>query len=112
MCAIVACTNSTDYKTCGTQYPVGTRLLNQFQFISISITGTFTADNINVMPTSVSMGLVPLQPAEFFFAPGTPYLNNGTRYQDITMESLATKNNLLSFGIYARDFAQDNSTLY
>lgn len=109
MCAIIACTNGSDYKTCGSQYPVGTKILNQFDLTSISIRGTFTSDNINVMPTSLSMGLLPLQPAEFNFTAGESYQKNRARFQDISIQSMTRKNNLLAFGIYARDFAQDNS---
>lgn len=70
VCAVVACTDDTDTKTCGRTFAAGTTVQRRYIFTGLVISGTFasTLDQKNlVMPSTLTTGLLPINSDEFTY---------------------------------------------
>jgi pantetheine hydrolase len=104
-CAIVACLNETDAMTCGRKFESSEKLVPSVLFHSIKIKASINEDDSDnghlVMPTSLDFSINPLPTGEFEFT-----VEDG-EVQKYSVESSSELNEILTFGIYGRNFNRD-----
>lgn len=108
-CAIVSCSGS-DPQTCGKKIENSENLVPSIQFHSIKIIATIDSDddpqNYLVMPTSLDFSIHPLDTEKFKFT--TEEIDDDETIQTFVVESLSELNNIMTFGIYGRNFNNDS----
>jgi len=108
-CGLIACL-STDTSTCGKRFLGNTPtireryLVNKAKFVTIYNNDIPTA--YTVAPSTLSTAIVPLSPTQFTYAQSQYSLNN-VNYKEITVELTSPRWDLLTFGVFGRDFRMD-----
>lgn len=103
-CAIIPCVDPKDEKTCGHRISNSTNLVQSVSFHSIEATLTIDNDDENylVMPTTLDASTLPLATKSYNFE---HQIGNGE--QKYVMKSTTELNNLMTFGIFGRNFNLD-----
>lgn len=100
-CSIITCPTS-NISTCGTR---DEELLNIHVWNHIEIKGSFPrARKFFYLPSTLDTSILPLQPNQFEYQTA----DIGSNQVDITMSLHGNAENLLTFGIYGRDFNLDD----
>lgn len=105
-CAIIAC-STDDISSCAVRKD---GIENTRFFTNIRITGTFPYDNqYFIIPTTLNTAIMPLDPAQFTYMESSTFTKDKQDYRNITITSHGDFLNLLSFGIYGRNFNLDDN---
>ncbi|CAO1440239.1 unnamed protein product [Diamesa serratosioi] len=105
-CAIFAC-STDDISSCAVRKD---ETENTIIFTSIHITGTFPYDNqYFIIPSTLDTSIMPLSPHQFTYMESTTFTKNKQDFRNITITSSGDFTNLLSFGIYGRNFNLDDN---
>lgn len=100
-CALLTCPTS-NASTCGTRDEA---LLNIHDWSHIEISGTFPrARKFFYLPSTLDTSILPLQPSQFEYKT----TDKGSNQVDIVISLHGNVENLLTFGIYGRDFNLDD----
>lgn len=107
ICAVLACTTNNDINSCGTARPTETAVVNNFNFttINIRISNGGAVETDLSMPSTLDMNLLPLTRSFYSYA-NTNDVNQGTASMNLTG---GNRNDLLTFGIYIRDFTYSSA---
>ncbi|XP_055371816.1 vanin-like protein 1 [Condylostylus longicornis] len=109
-CSIVACTTNNP-KSCGRHFKDNTKLFNAIEFDKITITANIKVltnpDDILIMPNTLDTSMTPIDSDLFNFGKLRSIRESGSTYERYQIESRDNFNNILTFGIYGRNYALD-----
>lgn len=104
-CAIFAC-STDDISSCAVRKD---DIKNTIIFTKIHITGTFPYDDqYFIIPSTLDTSIMPLNPDQFTYMESSTFTKNKHDYRNITITSSGNFANLMSFGIYGRNFNLDD----
>lgn len=106
-CSIVPCLSNDD-NTCGQKFKNSEKLVPSVLFHSIKITVKVrepSSDDYLIMPNTLDFSLHPLSVDKFVFSEDDESNEN---FQIFEMRSQNELDNILTFGIYGRNFSADN----
>lgn len=102
-CAILACADESDEETCGDKFDE-TESLAEFHLISIKLTiDNDNTDDYLMMPTTLDTSILPLKTENYKFEHKI-----SDEKQKFSMESMQDLKNLMTFGIFGRNYALDS----
>jgi pantetheine hydrolase len=103
-CSIVACVKEDDVKSCGTKIESSKIIVPSVLFHSINIEAKIhvngNSDDFLMMPTTLNFNIHSLNVSNFEF--------NSVNEMKFEMKSLKPLSNLMTFGIFGRDFSIDS----
>lgn len=104
-CAIFACTDAADRKTCGTRFTDRvTTVVDAVRFDSIDIVGEFPdGENVFHLPNSVDTSILPLEVDEIEYSE-TSFDEGDTPRKRIEYKLVKPRSDLLTFAIWGRQF--------
>lgn len=105
-CAIISCTDEKDEHTCGKIFDDNTNLVPSVEFLGIRIELSVKeklCEDVLIMPTSLDTSINPLATRKYIF--DEQLKNGGHEYSIRSTEAL---NNLITFGIYGRQYNLDH----
>lgn len=122
-CSILACTNHS-LESCGTRFDAQTNNSNLINFTKIKISGYFPYDDdFFILPTALDTSIMPLKLSEFAYDESDTVDLDGWEkefeiirrslnhililrkpHRYISIDLIEPKADLLTFGIYGRDF--------
>jgi len=112
VCGLFACTNNL-LASCGQRFNNTNNLFSSVQFSRILVKGVITGETTKlIVPSTLDTALLPFNPNQFLYTETSNWnATSNVMQKEVTLELTQPKADILTFGVWARDFQPNSASL-